>query len=141
MALGIWNVTRVHRWPLEQGGTAQDGGGGVWRGIFNHSGLGQACGGGLLVLSTQLGGVAVYSNLGSILPLSGELFSHWSANIQPNARQYIRAHGFWSAVQDVFLTLGLLILTHHAISPQPSLQHIGSMKPSKRENNYAQRIL
>ena len=75
MALGIWNVTRVHRWPLEQGGTAQDGGGGVWRGIFNHSGLGQACGGGLLVLSTQLGGVAVYSNLGSILPLSGEFLS------------------------------------------------------------------
>ena len=42
----------------------------------------------------RLGGVAVYSNLGSFLPLSGELFSHWSAKIQPNARQYIRAHGF-----------------------------------------------
>ena len=83
-----------------RGGTAQDCGGGVWRGIFNHSGLGQACGGGLLILSTRLGGVTVYSNLGNILPPSEEFFSHWSANIQPNACQYIRAHGFWRAVQD-----------------------------------------
>ena len=35
-------------------------------------------------------------------PLSGELFSHRLANTQPNARQDIRAHGFWSAGQDAY---------------------------------------
>ena len=38
-------------------------------------------------------------------PLSGELFSHRSANTQPNARQDIRARGFWSAGQDAFFDI------------------------------------
>ena len=67
-------------------------------------------------------------------PLSGELFSHQSANTQPNARQDIRARGFWSAGQDAFLILGFFILTHQAIAPQQQPQHIESMKLPKREN-------
>ena len=63
-----------------------------------------------------------------------------SANTQPNTRQDIRTRDFWSAGQDAFLILGFFILTHQAITPQQQLQHIESMKPPKRKNNYDQWI-
>ena len=73
-------------------------------------------------------------------PLSGELFSHQSANTQPNARQDIRARGFWSALQDAFfLILGFFhpnASSNHSTTTAAAYRKHETAK--KRE--YAQRI-
>ena len=72
-------------------------------------------------------------------PLSGELFSHRSANTQPNGRQDIRARGFWSAGQYAFFDI-------RVFHPNASSNHSTTTAAAYRKHEtakkreYAQRI-
>ena len=72
-------------------------------------------------------------------PLSGELFSHRSANTQPNARQDIRARGFWSAGQDAFFDIRVF---HPNASSNRSTTTAAAYRKHEtaKKREYAQRI-
>ena len=72
-------------------------------------------------------------------PLSGELFSHRSANTQPNTHQDICARGFWSAGQDAIFDI-------RVFHPNASSNHSKTTAAAYRKHEtakkreYAQRI-
>ena len=72
-------------------------------------------------------------------PLSGELLSHRSANTQPNARQDIRARGFWSAGQDAYFDIRVF---HPNASSNRSTTTAAAYRKyeTAKKREYAQRI-
>ena len=73
-------------------------------------------------------------------PLSGEHFSHQSANTEPNARLDIRARGFWSTGQDAFFDVRVF---HPNASSNRSSTIAAAYRKHEtiKKREYAQRVL
>ena len=65
-------------------------------------------------------------------PLTGESFSHRTANTEPDARADIRVRGFWTQSQNTFLIQGYFIPTHQATGPDFSLRSITSWRRQRK---------
>ena len=72
-------------------------------------------------------------------PLTGESFSHRSANTEPNARLDIRARGFWNTGQDAFFDVRVF---HPNASSNSSMSISAAYRKheSSKKREYAQRV-